>query len=232
MHTLLLEGSGPFSPEMLLGALCDLGASPSGVEWELGKLPLAPYHLHFERGGNGGVRFTVHPGAVHTHDQDEVADGPAHAHHDHGHGSGEHDHHHDDHEEEDGHDHGHGHEHGQGHGHEHEETALTDVVELIEGSDLSPFVRTRAVAVLGGLGEDFDEDEALAAVVCVVGVLAAAEALGIDAVAGGGSDRVGAALLKALGSGSTAAGGRALKTGVGLGRQEGETLSAQLIGAA
>ena len=66
MRTLLLEGPGPFQPETLLGALCDLGASPSAVEWELGKLYLAAYHLHFERGeGNAGVRFTAHPGAPH-----------------------------------------------------------------------------------------------------------------------------------------------------------------------
>ena len=221
MPTLLLDGSGPFPPEMLLGALCDLGASPSSVEWELGKLPLAPYHLHFERGEGGGVRFTVHPGAVHTHDQDEGHD----CGHDH---DQDHEHSHDHGEE----DHAHDHEH-------HEETALTDVVELIEqSSELSPFVRTRAIAALGGLGEDFDEDEALAAVVGVIGVLAAAEALGIDAVAGGegalggGSDPVGAALLNALGFRAVTAGGNGRKTGVGLGRHEGESLSVQLVEAA
>ena len=231
MRTLLLEGPGPFCPETLLGALCDLGASPSVVEWELGKLYLAAYHLHFERdGGSGGVRFTAHPGAVHTHDQDED-DGPAHAHAAHGHGDGHH-HHHDGDEEvtEDEDDHHH-------HGHEGEETVLADVVELIERSDLSSFVRPRAVAALGQLGDDFDEDAALVAVVGVVGALTALEALEVGNLFCDvhlfpkGLDRVSKALLDALGFRPVTPGSvrlRAQKTGVGLGRRAGEALRATL----
>lgn len=227
MHTLLLEGPGPFQPETLLGALCDLGASPSAVEWELGKLYLAAYHLHFERGeGNVGVRFTAHPGAVHTHDQDDGDDedgGESHAHHhDHDHGEvkagdGEDDDHH--------------------HGHEGEETDLTDVVELIERSDLSAFVRPRAVAALGQLGEDFGEDEALLAVIGVVGTLAAVEALEVGALLcevslfQRGLDPVSKALLDALDSRPASPGSVRLsapRTGAGLGRREGQVLRASL----
>ncbi len=235
MRTLLLEGPGPFHLETLLGALCDLGAAPSTVEWELGKLYLAAYHLHFERGEGGGVRFTVHPGTVHTHDQDDEggaeAGGHAHAHAHHGRGDREdHGHHyaHDDDEEEENH---------HGHGHEGEETDLTDVVGLIERSDLSSFVRPRAVEALGNLGEDFSEDEALMAVVGVVGVLAAFEALEVGALFCGvqlfpqGLDQVSKALLDTLNSRPVAPGSVSIpggRTGVGLGRRAGESLRATL----
>lgn len=231
MRTLLLEGPGPFQPETLLGALCDLGASPSAVEWELGKLYLAAYHLHFERGeGNVGVRFTAHPGAVHTHDQDDGGKEGHDHHHDHDHGH-DHDHDHDDVKAEDGED---DHHH---HGHEGEETDLTDVVELIERSDLSAFVRPRAVAALGQLGEDFDEDEALLAVIGVVGTLAAVEALEVGALLcevslfQHGLDPVSKALLEALDSRPVSPGSVRLsapKTGAGLGRREGQVLRASL----
>jgi len=48
---------------MMVGALADLGISPSAFEWELGKLEIEDYHLHFarqERRGIAGVKFDVH----------------------------------------------------------------------------------------------------------------------------------------------------------------------------
>lgn len=233
MRALLLESSStPFRPETLLGALCDLGATPSAVEWELGQLDLAPYHLHFERGEAGGVRFTVHPGAVHTHDQDEADEDSGD--HDHDHAFHEHHRHH--HDEDDEHVHAHAHADDEG-----EEMPLVDAAEVIARSDLSPFVRRHAARALGRLGEDFDEDEALEAVVALVGVLAAMEALGVTRVlvAPGltvpEKGSVGAALLAEFdtvsggeGAAGLPAGWHAEKTGVGLGRHHGETLRAQL----
>jgi uncharacterized protein (DUF111 family) len=77
MHTLLLEPSAHFTADLLVGLLCDLGVKPSTFEWELGKVDLGAFHLHFDRrddnGEAHGVHFGIHTGAVHTHDQNADA---------------------------------------------------------------------------------------------------------------------------------------------------------------
>jgi pyridinium-3,5-bisthiocarboxylic acid mononucleotide nickel chelatase len=53
---------------MLVGLLADLGVTPSTFEWELNQLRIEDHHLHFERCSKSGisaVRFSVHEGAVH-----------------------------------------------------------------------------------------------------------------------------------------------------------------------
>ena len=77
MRTLFLDCFSGISGDMTVGALCDLGVQPSAFEWELAKVDIGDFHLHFERDrrqGISGVKFGVHSGAVHTHDQDEPAD--------------------------------------------------------------------------------------------------------------------------------------------------------------
>ncbi len=77
MRILFLDTFSGISGDMTVGALCDLGVQPSTFEWELSKLDLGDWHLHFERKirqNVAGVKFSVHGGAVHTHDQDEPAD--------------------------------------------------------------------------------------------------------------------------------------------------------------
>ncbi len=104
MKVLYFDCISGISGDMTVGALVDLGVKPSALEWELSKLAIGDFHMHFERAARKeieGVRFTIHEGATHTHDQDE----PEHGHH-------HHEHPHD-------HDHGHGHEHGPDCGHEH-----------------------------------------------------------------------------------------------------------------
>ena len=152
MKVLFLDCFSGISGDMTVGALCDLGVNPSTFEWELAKVEIGDFHMHFERGQRQnvtGVKFGIHGGAVHTHDQDEEADEPgqvhdhAHEHHhehdehtheheqaqphgEHAHGHGdEHAHEHGhgdehDHGEAEHHDHGHTHEHGDGEHHEHE----------------------------------------------------------------------------------------------------------------
>ncbi len=134
MRILFLDCFSGISGDMTVGALCDLGVKPSTFEWELSKLEIGDFHMHFERRKRQnleGVKFGIHDGAVHTHEQDEEPDehGQVHVHshgheheHDHAHGQ-EHDHAHEQdhphahvHDHEEGHDHGHPHEH-----HEHEE---------------------------------------------------------------------------------------------------------------
>ena len=69
MRILYLDCFSGISGDMMVGALADLGITPSTFEWELSKLELGDYHLHFERqtrGGISGVKFEVHAGATHA----------------------------------------------------------------------------------------------------------------------------------------------------------------------
>jgi pyridinium-3,5-bisthiocarboxylic acid mononucleotide nickel chelatase len=69
MRVLSLDCSGEFTGELLVGALADLGVTPSTFEWELGRIELGDYHLHFDReeiAGTRAVRFGVHAGMLHT----------------------------------------------------------------------------------------------------------------------------------------------------------------------
>lgn len=122
MKVLFLDCFSGISGDMTVGALVDLGVKPSSLEWELSKVDLGDFHMHFDRQqrkGVEGVKFGIHKGATHTHDQDEPEHGHTHEHsHEHGHDCG-HEHHH--HGEEEGlsHEHAHTHEHQHGHSHSH-----------------------------------------------------------------------------------------------------------------
>jgi len=123
MKVLFLDCFSGISGDMTVGALVDLGVKPSTLEWELSKLDIGDFHMHFDRQKRQeveGVKFGIHEGATHTHGQDEPHE-HGHSHdcghdHDHDHGHG-HDHHH----EEEG-EHGHAHAHAHAHEHEHEHT--------------------------------------------------------------------------------------------------------------
>jgi uncharacterized protein (TIGR00299 family) protein len=133
MRTLFLDCFSGISGDMTVGALCDLGVKPSTFEWELSKLDLGDFHMHFERAKRQsveGVKFGIHAGAVHTHEQDEDPDehGQVHVHahddeHEHDHGDDHHSHG-DKHEHPHAHEHSHDeadeHSHGDEHEHEHE----------------------------------------------------------------------------------------------------------------
>src|SRR5262245_50498073 len=98
MKVLYLDCSSGISGDMTVGALVDLGVKPSALEWELSKLNIGDFHMHFDRAqrkGVEGIKFGIHEGAEHTHDQDEDH------HHDHEH----HEHEHDDHDHEHEHEH-------------------------------------------------------------------------------------------------------------------------------
>jgi uncharacterized protein (TIGR00299 family) protein len=165
MRTLFRDCFSGISGDMTVGALCDLGVKPSTFEWELSKLELGDFHMHFERASRQqveGVKFGIHAGAVHSHDQDEDPDehgqvhARAHEHeHEHEHEDGEehpHEHGHS-HGEEHGHaphDHSHHEDHAHSHGHAHEDAEGRSYVEiraLIEKSDLSDFVKKHALSI-------------------------------------------------------------------------------------
>ncbi len=147
MKVLYLDCFSGISGDMAVGALCDLGLKPSTLEWELSKLEIGDFHMHFERASRHdieGTKFSIHGGATHTHDQDEEGhEGHHHHHHgeegecnhehgaegEHAHAHGDHHHHDAEDDEEEDHDHEHHHdhddeeddehEHAHGHGHAH-----------------------------------------------------------------------------------------------------------------
>ncbi len=248
MKVLFLDCFSGISGNMTVGALVDLGVKPSTLEWELSKLDIGDFHMHFERQKRQeveGVKFGIHEGAMHAHEQDEP--------HDHGHQHGhehEHEHHHHEehshehthepahgpgethahtheHEPEHGHEHGHSHEHehhhpeGEGeehhhehhvhphdhdhgcevhghhhhdHGHEHGRNHR-EIRELIEHSELSPFVKKHALSIFqriavaegkihGQPPEDvaFHEVGALDSIADIVCACVGIEALGVEKV--------------------------------------------------
>lgn len=192
MRVLFLDCISGISGDMTVGALCDLGVKPSAFEWELSKLDLGDFHMHFERQQRKaieGIKFGIHEGATHRHDQDApcaCADHD-HAHEPHHHEHGEHGHVHD-------HEHGHPHHH-----HEEEEHAhgrsYAQIRALLEASDLSDFVKTHALSIFhriavaegkihGKPPEEvgFHEVGALDSIADIVLACAGIEALGVDEV--------------------------------------------------
>ncbi len=150
MRILYVDCFSGISGDMTVGALTDLGITPSTFEWELSKLDLGDCHLHFERqtrAGISGIKFDVHSGATHHSSQDDdptqaTDHAPVHpAHpgqtgepHDHAH----HDHVHHDHPSEDR-DH---------HGNEpNPPRGFSEIRALIEGSELSDFVKQHVTSI-------------------------------------------------------------------------------------
>src|SRR5438105_5427959 len=87
MRVLFLDCFSGISGDMTVGALCDLGVKPSAFEWELSKLDVGDFHMHFERQQRqhiAGVKFSIHEGSTHVHESDETEPEPAH-HIEHGH---------------------------------------------------------------------------------------------------------------------------------------------------
>ncbi|MEI6560886.1 MAG: nickel pincer cofactor biosynthesis protein LarC [Verrucomicrobiota bacterium] len=189
MRVLFLDCISGISGDMTVGALCDLGVKPSTFEWELSKLEIGAFHMHFDRQQRqaiAGVKFGIHEGATHRHEQDApCACG--------GHGN----HHHEEHEH--GHSHEHGHHH-HGHGHTHEADHAhgrthAEIRALIEASDLSPFVKKHALSIFqrvavaegkihGQPPEQvaFHEVGALDSIADIICACVGIEQLGIDAV--------------------------------------------------
>ena len=174
MKILFLDCFSGISGDMTVGALVDLGVKPSTLEWELSKLDLGDFHMHFEREQRQnieGVKFGIHEGATHTHAQDEHEHHEccghehghehhahthepehehAHEHEGHAHAHGEHEEHGHPHAHEHTHDEAHDHDHGaEVHTHEHHDhgRSHSQIRALIEASGLSPFVKAHALGI-------------------------------------------------------------------------------------
>ncbi len=155
MRILYLDCFSGISGDMTVGALTDLGITPSTFEWELSKLELGDCHLHFERqtrAGISGVKFDVHSGATHDASQDR--------HHEHE----NHDHEHHDHEHRDHEHHDHEHHHHEHHHHEHQgfnqggrqsrpSRSFSEIRALIAGSELSDFVKQHTTSIFQRIGK-------------------------------------------------------------------------------
>jgi hypothetical protein len=181
MKVLYLDCISGISGDMTVGALVDLGVKPSTLEWELSKVNLGDFHMHFDREkrhGIEGVKFGIHAGATHGA---ECHDHVEHQHeHEHEHGQ----HHH------------HEHEHGEHEPHHaHHSRSHREIRELIEHSELSPFVKRRALAIFhriavaegkihGQPAEEvgFHEVGALDSIADIVCACAGIEALGVEKV--------------------------------------------------
>jgi uncharacterized protein (TIGR00299 family) protein len=182
MRVLYLDCFSGISGDMTVGALVDLGVKPSALEWELSKVEIGDFHMHFERTMRrniSAVRFSIHEGATHRHEQDQ------HEHeHSHSHEAASENHHaheaHGDCHSEDEHSHG---------------RSYADIRRLIETSTLSLFVKQRAgnifrrIAVaegkIHGVAPDavtFHEVGALDSIADVICVCAGIEALGVEKV--------------------------------------------------
>src|SRR5215472_5987180 len=202
MRILYVDCFSGISGDMMVGALADLGVTPSTFEWELSKIELGDFHLHFERQTRrriAGVKFDVHSGlthvesAQHSHNEDEL--------------------HHPDQsreKEEDPHecarrDHYHLHNHhqsdqdhqspAQAHGGDTQAKGLLDILDLIQKSDLSDFVKKHSVSIFQRIGEaeakthgipieqvHFHEIGALDSIVDIVLATVGIETLGIERV--------------------------------------------------
>jgi pyridinium-3,5-bisthiocarboxylic acid mononucleotide nickel chelatase len=143
MRILYLDCFSGISGDMTVGALTDLGITPSTFEWELSKLELGDCHLHFERqtrAGISGVKFDVHSGATHDSSQEPHQ---GHEHH-------EHEHHEHEHHEHEHHDH-------QGLDHLANQSrpsrSFSEIRALIAGSELSDFVKQHATSIFQRIGK-------------------------------------------------------------------------------
>lgn len=187
MRTLYLDAFSGISGDMFLGAMLDLGLDFDQLKTELAKLHVHGYELTRERLAKSsiyGTSFDVqvaggkdHGFVEHTHehhhhsDEDEVHQ---HTHDEHGH----------DHHDHDGHHHHHG-----------EARHLTDILQLIDASDLSDHVKAHATAIFTEIAKaeatvhhmpladvHFHEVGALDSIVDIVGCCVALELMDIDEV--------------------------------------------------
>lgn len=202
MKALFLDIFSGLSGDMFLGGMLDVGVDLAQIEQRLSLLPVRGYHLHADRARKHdltGTKFEVHLEQEDRH-RPSVPSGSgeglaaAHSHASHS-----------------------GHVHGPGHDHHHHDLALTvprranaqaqpnhahdeprdfrQIVTLLNGSSLSPWVRQKAEAVFRRLAEaegkihgvppaqvHFHEVGAWDSIVDVVGACLALELLGCPRV--------------------------------------------------
>lgn len=149
-HTLIIDGTSGISGDMTVAALLDLGASEEHLREQLATLPVDGFEIAVTRVNKHGIDacdFDVQLAEElenHDHDMAWLYGNKAAAEHMHEH-CHEHVHAHD-------HDHDHDHDHeGHHHAHHHHHRSLTDVTDIIDGSQLSDGAKRRALAIFTAL---------------------------------------------------------------------------------
>lgn len=188
MQTLYLDAFSGISGDMFLGAMLDLGLDFDQLKAELQKLHVHGYELTRERLAKSsiyGTSFDVQVAGGKDHGFVE------HHHHDHDHAEPEHHHDHTATAQEHHHDHG-----AQPHHHHHGEVRhLTDIIALIDASDLNDHVKAHAKAIFTEIAKaeatvhhlplsdvHFHEVGALDSIVDIVGCCVALDLMKIDEV--------------------------------------------------
>lgn len=207
MKKLYLECNAGISGDMLVAALLDLGADRAKLDEALQSIPAKGFTYNISRVSKAGVDccdFDVVLDAEHeNHDHDmsflhgEAVAAHVHSHeHEHDH---EHEHHHDhEHEHEHEHCHEHHHEHvhmPHEHHHHHEHRGLKEVIEIINGTQMSEQARALALKIFDIIAEaegkahavakedvHFHEVGAIDSIVDIVAIAVCFDSLGVDEV--------------------------------------------------
>lgn len=209
MKKLYLECNAGISGDMLVAALLDLGADRAKLDEALQSIPAKGFTYNISRVSKAGVDccdFDVVLDAEHeNHDHDmsflhgEAVAAHVHSHeHEHEH---EHEHcheHHHDHEHEHEHCHEHHHDHvhtPHEHHHHHEHRGLKEVVEIINGTQMSEQARALALKIFDIIAEaegkahavakedvHFHEVGAIDSIVDIVAIAVCFDSLGVDEV--------------------------------------------------
>lgn len=205
MKKLYLECNAGISGDMLVAALLDLGADRAKLDEALQSIPAKGFTYNISRVSKAGVDccdFDVVLDAEHeNHDHDmsflhgEAVAAHVHSHehehcHEHHH---EHEHHHD-HEHEHEHEHDHVHTPHEHH-HHHEHRGLKEVIEIINGTQMSEQARALALRIFDIIAEaegkahavakedvHFHEVGAIDSIVDIVAIAVCFESLGVDEV--------------------------------------------------
>ena len=209
MKKLYLECNAGISGDMLVAALLDLGADRAKLDEALQSIPAKGFTYNISRVSKAGVDccdFDVVLDAEHeNHDHDmsflhgEAVPAQVHSHeHEHEHHH-EHDHEHE-HEHEHHHEHCHEHEHEHvhtphEHHHHHEHRGLKEVIEIINGTQMSEQARALALKIFDIIAEaegkahavakedvHFHEVGAIDSIVDIVAIAVCFESLGVDEV--------------------------------------------------
>lgn len=207
MKKLYLECNAGISGDMLVAALLDLGADRAKLDEALQNIPAKGFTYNISRVSKAGVDccdFDVVLDAEHeNHDHDmSFLHGETVAAHVHSH---EHEHcheHHHDHEHHHEHDHEHEHEHHHDHvhtphehHHHHEHRGLKEVIEIINGTQMSEQARALALKIFDIIAEaegkahavakedvHFHEVGAIDSIVDIVAIAVCFDSLGVDEV--------------------------------------------------
>ena len=203
MKKLYLECNAGISGDMLVAALLDLGADRAKLDEALQSIPAKGFTYNISRVSKAGVDccdFDVVLDAEHeNHDHDmSFLHGEAVAAHVHSHEHEYcHEHHH---EHEHCHEHEHHHEHDHvhtphEHHHHHEHRGLKEVIEIINGTQMSEQARALALKIFDIIAEaegkahavakedvHFHEVGAIDSIVDIVAIAVCFESLGVDEV--------------------------------------------------